>query len=133
MKTIHVVAAAIFHKSRVLATQRGYGDFKDSWEFPGGKIEPHETPEMALAREIREELDLDIQVGDSIGRVHCDYPDFHLDMEVFACRIKDGKMVLKEHEGALWASDAMLDDLAFLPADLEVLPSIKKFLLDSSL
>lgn len=132
MRTIHVVAAAIFHEGRVLATQRGYGDFKDSWEFPGGKIEPHETPQMALAREIREELDLDIQVDDALGMVECDYPEFHLEMTVFACRIKEGKMLLKEHEGAVWASASMLDALSFLPADLQVLPSIKKRLLEPS-
>ena len=98
MKTIRVVAAIIVKKDRIFATQRGYGEFKGGWEFPGGKIEEGETPQQALIREIREELDTEIEVSELVERVEYDYPQFHLSMDCFLCKIKSGKLVLKEHE-----------------------------------
>ena len=105
MKTIKVVAAIILHKGRVFATQRGYGAFKDGWEFPGGKIEPGETPKEALIREIKEELDVEIEVNDFLETAEYDYPEFHLSMDCFFCGIKSGEMVLKEHEAAKWLTE----------------------------
>ena len=103
MKTIHVVAAVIRDgEGRIFATQRGYGPYKDGWEFPGGKIEPGETPEEALKREIREELDAEIEVGESAGRIEYDYPEFHLSMDCFFCVLLSGAPILKEHEAAKW-------------------------------
>ncbi len=128
-KQIRVVAAVIRDRKRIFATQRGYGDYKDSWEFPGGKIEEGETPQEALAREIREELDMEIEVEDRIGRIEYDYPDFHLSMDCFWCRIKSGKPVLLEHEAARWLDAGSLDSVSWLPADLEILPIVKKKLL----
>ena len=100
MKTIEVVAAVIFKDGKVFATQRGHGEFKDGWEFPGGKIEPGETPEDALRREIREELETDVLVRELIDTIEYDYPDFHLSMKCFACRVLSGKLELLEHENA---------------------------------
>ena len=100
MKTIRVVAAIIIEQGKVFATQRGYGEFKDGWEFPGGKIEPGETPEAAIVREIKEELDTEIEVVKLLDTVEYDYPQFHLSMDCFICRIKSGNLVLKEHEAA---------------------------------
>jgi len=124
MKTIQVVAAIILRGDLIFATQRGYGDYKDRWEFPGGKIEPGETPQQALAREIKEELDIDIFVGDCLTTVDYDYPTFHLTMQCFWCRILEGEPVLKEHESAQWLSQDALDTVDWLPADRLVLPSI---------
>ena len=102
MKTIKVAAAIIIHDNQIFATQRGYGEFKDGWEFPGGKIEEGETPQEALAREIKEELDTEIEVKDFLETVEYDYPEFHLSMDCFFCTIKSGELVQKEHEAAKW-------------------------------
>lgn len=100
MKTVRVVAAIIIENDKVFATQRGYGEFKDGWEFPGGKIEPGETPEEAIVREIKEELDTEVEVIELLDTVEYDYPNFHLSMGCFICKIKSGDLVLKEHEAA---------------------------------
>ena len=126
MKTVRVVAAvikAINEKGEpiIFATQRGYGDFKDGWEFPGGKIEPGETPQEALKREIMEELDTEILVGELIDTVEYDYPTFHLSMECFWCEVKNGDLVLKEHESAKWLTKSQLREVDWLPADLVVI------------
>jgi len=126
MKTIKVVAAIIRDKDRIFATQRGYGEFKDGWEFPGGKIEEGETPENALIREIREELDTEISVGEKITCVEYDYPKFHLSMDCFWAEIVSGDLVLKEHEAAKWLSREELDSVNWLPADLELIEKIKE-------
>ena len=125
MKTIRVVAAIIRDGDRIFATQRGYGPMKDGWEFPGGKIEPGETPEQALKREIREELDAEIDVGESVSRIEYDYPDFHLSMDCFFCSLLSGSMTLKEHEAAKWLSPDELDSVSWLPADLSLIERIK--------
>ncbi len=130
MKTIRVVAAVIKAKNEsgeeiIFATQRGYGDFKDGWEFPGGKIEDGETPQQALAREIREELETEITVGDYIDTIEYDYPNFHLSMDCFWCEIVSGDLVLKEHEAAKWLTKSQLDDVAWLPADITLIDKIK--------
>lgn len=117
MKVIRVVAAIIIHDGKVFATQRGYGEFKDGWEFPGGKIEQGETSEEALIREIREELDSEIEVGELFDTVEYDYPQFHLSMDCFLCKLQKGKLVLKEHEAAKWLSREQLDSVEWLPAD----------------
>ena len=126
MKTVHVVAAVIREGDRVFATQRGYGEQKDGWEFPGGKIEAGETPQQALVREIREELDTGIAVGDCLTTIEYDYPAFHLSMQCFWAAICDGEPVLKEHEAAKWLRAEELDDVAWLPADLTIIPLIRK-------
>ena len=126
MKTIHVVAAVIRDGSRYFATQRGYGEWKDYWEFPGGKIEPGETPEQALVREIREELDADIRVGEKLTTVEYDYPAFHLSMECFFASVKDSHIVLKEHEAARWLEQKDLDTVSWLPADQTVVKMLKQ-------
>ena len=126
MKTVHVVAAVIREGDRVFATQRGYGEQKDGWEFPGGKIEAGETPQQALVREIREELDTGIAVGDCLTTIEYDYPAFHLSMQCFWAAICDGEPVLKEHEAAKWLRAEELDDIAWLPADLTIIPLIRK-------
>lgn len=128
MKTIQVVAAVIFHEGRIYATQRGYGAWRDYWEFPGGKIEPGETPEAALAREIREELDIGITVLDPLCGVEYDYPEFHLSMQCFRCRIDKGEPRLLEREAARWLGREELYSVGWLPADLEILPVIEKHL-----
>ena len=125
MKTVRVVAAAIRRGGLVFATQRGYGDQKDGWEFPGGKIEPGETPQQALVREIREELDTEIRVGSLLGRVEYDYPAFHLSMDCFWCEILSGDLALREHEAARWVSAEQLDSLPWLPADRTLIPLCK--------
>ena len=102
MKTIRVVAAIIIDNDKVFATQRGYGEFKDGWEFPGGKIDEGETAEEALVREIKEELDTEIEVINLLDTVKYDYPNFHLSMDCFICKVKSGELVLKEHEAAKW-------------------------------
>ena len=125
MKTIRVVAAVIREGDRVFATQRGYGPYKDGWEFPGGKIEPGETPEAALRREIREELDTDIRVGKKLTQVEYDYPEFHLSMGCYDCAVESGHLTLKEHESARWLRAAELDTVDWLPADREVVSLLK--------
>ena len=117
MKTIRVVAAVIRDGRCVFATQRGYGPWKDWWEFPGGKIEAGESPQDALVREIREELDTGIEVGEKLADIEYDYPDFHLSMACFSCRILSGEPVLKEHESARWLLPEELDTVRWLPAD----------------
>ena len=125
MKTIRVVAAIIIEKEKIFATQRGYGEFKDGWEFPGGKIELGETPEAAIVREIKEELDTEIEVVKLLDTVEYDYPQFHLSMDCFICKIKSGDLVLKEHEAAKWLTKENLDSVDWLPADLSLVEKIR--------
>ncbi|MBQ8073301.1 MAG: (deoxy)nucleoside triphosphate pyrophosphohydrolase [Clostridia bacterium] len=126
MKVLNVVAAIIHHEGEIFATQRGYGEFKDGWEFPGGKVQENETPEEALKREIQEELDTEISVDAFIGQVECDYPAFHLSMKCYWCAVVAGDLTLKEHEAAKWLSPEELESVDWLPADLQILPLIKK-------
>ena len=126
MKTVRVVAAVIRKDDKIFATQRGYGEFKNGWEFPGGKIEEGEAPEQALAREIKEELDTEIQVGKLIDTIEYDYPKFHLSMDCFWCEIMQGGLELKEHEAARWLSKEELYSVDWLPADVGVVEKIKK-------
>lgn len=128
MKTIEVVAGVIQDGSRIFATQRGYGDFKGGWEFPGGKMEAGETPEQALARELREELAVEVKVGAFICTVECDYPKFHLTMHCFFCTVINGELRLLEHEAAKWLTKQELHDVAWLPADVEVVDAVEKLL-----
>ena len=125
MKTVRVVAAVIFHEGKLYAAQRGYGAWRDYWEFPGGKIEPGETPEQALIREIREELDLGIAVEDRLCDVEYDYPDFHLSMACFRCGVAAGAPKLLEHEAARWLAREELYCVRWLPADRAILPEIE--------
>jgi len=129
MKTVRVVAAVIKAENEkgqpiIFATQRGYGDLKGGWEFPGGKIEEGETPQEALKREIMEELDTEISVGDLIDTIEYDYPTFHLSMDCFWCQIVKGDLVLKEHEAAKWLRMDELDSVEWLPADMIIIKSI---------
>lgn len=117
MKTIKVVAAIIVDNHKIFATQRGYGEFKGGWEFPGGKVEEGESPKQALVREITEELDVVIEVGDFFDTVEYDYPTFHLSMDCFVCTLKTGKMILKEHAAARWLDRESLYSVDWLPAD----------------
>lgn len=130
MKTIRVVATIICddmkNPSRIFATARGYGEFKGQWEFPGGKIEEGETPEEALVREIREELDTEIEVGDLIHTIEYDYPAFHLSMDCFLAKVISGKLVLKEAEAARWLTGSELYDVQWLPADLSLIEILEK-------
>ncbi len=128
MKTVKVVAAIIIHDQKIFATQRGYGEFKDGWEFPGGKIEQGETSQEALVREIKEELDTEIEVKDFLETVEYDYPNFHLSMDCFFCTIKSGKLVLKEHEAAKWLTLDTLDSVNWLPADRGLIEAIKMYM-----
>ena len=125
MKRIEVVAAIIRKKSEVFATQRGYGDWKDWWEFPGGKMEPGETPEEALTREIREELSADINVDEFLCTVEYDYPKFHLTMHCFLCSLLTEAMHLNEHEAARWLGKDELESVGWLPADRVVIEKLK--------
>ena len=126
MRSIEVVAAVIRHGNKIFATQRGYGEFKDKWEFPGGKMEDGENPEDALVREIKEELDTDIRVGKLIKTVDTDYPNFHIIMHVFWCEVVSGKLTLLEHEAAKWVEldDNLASVVDWLPADMEVVECI---------
>lgn len=126
MKTIKVVAAVIRDKNRIFATQRGYGDLKGGWEFPGGKIEEGETPQEALKREIMEELDTEIKVGKLIDTIEYDYPTFHLSMKCFLCKIVSGNLVLREHEDARWLTKEQLWEVEWLPADVKLIEKVKK-------
>ena len=134
MKTINVVAAVIFRTvpfpatRQIFATQRGYGEYKDWWEFPGGKIESGETPEVALEREIREELATQIRVGSLIDTIEYDYPTFHLSMQCFACEIISGDLELLEHENACWLTCENLHSVKWLPADEIILSKIESLL-----
>lgn len=127
-KQIEVVAAIIREGDRIFATQRGYGEFKDGWEFPGGKVEPGETPQEALVREIREELDTEIEVEELVDAVEYDYPNFHLTMHCYFCTIKSGELVLREHEAARWLTKETLDSVAWLPADEGLIGKLKMIL-----
>ena len=129
MKTINVTAAVIRKDKKIFATQRGYGEFKDGWEFPGGKIEPGESPREALKREIKEELDAEIKVGEYIRTIKYDYPTFHLSMQCFWCELISDEVVLKEHEAAKWLSKDELMNVDWLPADIALLSDIKKMLI----
>ena len=131
MKTIRVVAAVIKAVNEngepiIFATQRGYGEFKGGWEFPGGKIEAGETSQEALKREIMEELDTEISVGTLIDTIEYDYPEFHLSMDCFWCKILSGDLVLKEHEAARWLTKNQLRDVEWLPADITLIGMIRK-------
>jgi len=131
MKTVRVVAAVIKDKDKdrkpiIFATQRGYGDLKGGWEFPGGKIEEGETPQKALKREIMEELETEICVGELIDTIEYDYPTFHLSMDCFWCEIVKGDLVLKEHEAARWLTKEHIDEVEWLPADISIIDKIKK-------
>lgn len=129
MKTIRVVAAvicdSIAEKKKIFATERGYGEQKGGWEFPGGKIEPGETSQQALIREIREELDTEITVGDLIDTIEFDYPTFHLSMDCFWAEVKEGQLVLKEAEAARWLTKEEMNSVAWLPADVTLVEKIK--------
>ena len=125
MKHIEVVAAIIVHDGKILATQRGYGNYKGSWECPGGKIEPGEAPEAALVREIHEELDADIEVGSKLITVDYDYPEFAMTMQCFVCTLASG-MKLLEHSDARWLGRDELDDVGWLAADEVVIAAIKE-------
>lgn len=126
MKTIHVAAAVIRKDGRIFATRRGYGPWKGWWEFPGGKIETGETPREALVREIREELDTGIEVEEKVTDIEYDYPEFHLSMECFFCRIVSGEPVLKEHDSARWVLPGEMPALRWLPADKAVIELLNR-------
>lgn len=126
MKTIKVVAAVIKRNNKIFVTQRGYGEFKDGWEFPGGKVEKGETKEEALIREIKEELDTVIKVDSYLDTIEYDYPDFHLSMDCFVCSIVEGNLVLKEHEDSKWIKKEEIDTLNWLSADLIILDKVKE-------
>lgn len=130
MKTVKVVAAVITASNEngekmIFATQRGYGEFKDGWEFPGGKVEPRETPQAALKREIMEELETEIEVGDLIETIEYDYPTFHLSMDCFWAEIVKGDLVLREHEAAKWLTKEQLESVDWLPADLGLVEKVR--------
>ena len=124
MKTVRVVAAVIRCEDKIFATARGYGEFKGQWEFPGGKSEPGETPQEALVREIQEELDVKIKVGDLIDTIEYDSPSFHLSMDCFWCIVTDGEITLKEAEDARWLSKDELYSVDWLPADMELIEKL---------
>lgn len=125
MKSISVVAAIIFdEQGRIFATQRGYGEWKDWWEFPGGKIEPDETPQQALQREIHEELDTSIEVGELLRTIDYDYPNFHLTLHCFKCKLTDSHITLLEHEASRWLKLNELQSVKWLPADEEIIEEL---------
>ncbi|SHL89702.1 8-oxo-dGTP diphosphatase [Fibrobacter sp. UWH5] len=126
MKTIEVVAGVIKDGNKIFATQRGYGDFKGGWEFPGGKMEPGETPQQALARELKEELTVDVSVEDFICTVDYDYPNFHLTMHCFYCTVINGELKLLEHEAAKWLEKENIRSVDWLPADIAVVEALEK-------
>ncbi len=130
MKIVNVVAAIICDSltrpTKIFATQRGYGEYKDGWEFPGGKVEAGEAPEQALEREILEELDTEVEVGEYLDTIEYDYPTFHLSMRCYWCTVKSGNLVLKEHEAAKWLSKETLDSVEWLPADITIIDKIRE-------
>ena len=128
MKRIEVVAAIIHQDNQIFATQRGYGDFKGGWEFPGGKVETGETRETALVREIREELAVEISVGELLTTVEYDYPNFHLTMYCYLCQLTGGELRLLEHQAARWLGKGELYSVEWLPADVGVIPLLEKVL-----
>ena len=132
MKTIKVVAAIICNdmerKNKIFATARGYGDLKGGWEFPGGKVEPGETPQQALKREIMEELSTEIKVGELIDTIEYDYPTFHLSMDCFWAELITGQLELKEAEAAKWLTKDQLDSVAWLPADITLIDKIRQYM-----
>ena len=128
MKTINVVAAIIIKDNKIFATQRGYCEFKDGWEFPGGKVELGEAPENAIVREIKEELDTVIEVIEYFDTVEYDYPNFHLSMKCYICTVVSGKLELLEHEAAKWLDKESLDTVDWLPADLGLVDKLKYYL-----
>jgi 8-oxo-dGTP diphosphatase len=132
MKTVKVVAAVICdslkEKNRIFATARGYGEFKGQWEFPGGKVEAGETPQQALVREIKEELETDIKVGDLIDTIEYDYPTFHLSMDCFWCEVIEGELKLLEAESARWLTKESLYEVQWLPADITLIAKIEKLM-----
>ena len=128
MKTINVVAALIVHDGRIFATQRGYGDWKGWWEFPGGKVEPGEAPEDALVREIREELATEIRVDRYVTTIEWDYPTFHLSMRCYLCSVVSDKLTLLEHEAAAWLDREHLRRVQWLPADETIISEIETLL-----
>ena len=132
MKTIKVVAAVICdnikEKNKIFATARGYGELKGGWEFPGGKVEPGETPQQALVREIMEELDTEIKVGELIDTIEFDYPSFHLSMDCFWAEVRKGHLELKEAEAAKWLTRDQLDSVAWLPADVTLIDKIRRYM-----
>lgn len=128
MKTIEVVAAIIIRDGKIFATQRGYGEWKGWWEFPGGKIEPGECPQEALVREVREELDAEIEVGELLETVEWDYPDFHLKMHCFICSLVSESVHLNEHEAAAWLTRETLRSVKWLPADDGLVDNIKNMI-----
>ena len=132
MKTIEVVAAIIRKGDRVFATQRGYGEWKDWWEFPGGKMEAGETPKESLVREIKEELDADISIGRLLDTIEWDYPTFHLTMHCYMCSLLNDALHLNEHEAARWLRANDLSSVNWLPADNQLLPLIERELLTVS-
>lgn len=132
MKTIKVVAAIICNdmerKNKIFATARGYGDLKGGWEFPGGKVEPGETPQQALKREIMEELSTEIKVGELIDTIEYDYPTFHLSMDCFWAEVITGRLELKEAEAAKWLTKDQLESVAWLPADITLIDKIRQYM-----
>lgn len=128
MKKIEVVAGIVCRENKILATQRGYGEFKDGWEFPGGKLEAGETGVEALQRELREELDMEVVVGDLLETVEYDYPHFHLTMHCYLCQLAKEEFVLKEHEAARWLGKNQLDEVAWLHADEGIVEKLKSIL-----
>ena len=126
MKTVRVVAAVIRDGNKIFSTARGYGEYKGWWEFPGGKIEEEETPQQALKREIMEELDTEIVVGDLIDTIEYDYPTFHLSMDCFWCKMVNGHLTLKEHEAAKWLDRDSIDSVEWLPADITLIEKVKE-------
>ena len=128
MRTIEVVAAIIIKDNQVFATQRGYGEWQGWWEFPGGKIEPEESPQSALVREIKEELDADISIGELLDTVEWDYPTFHLTMHCYICSLNSESMHLNEHEASAWLTKETLDSVKWLPADLILLDKISQYI-----